>query len=92
MIEATLEREKGIADGNIRASAVDSIRRQRQDIDERLRPGNVAATLAAAADLAQAAAEAEPGVELEEDPGAAAEPEAEVTAELAEKFEDLDEA
>ena len=94
VIEATLEREKGIADGNIRASAVDSIRRQRQDIDERLRPGNVAATLAAAADLAQAAAEAEaePGVELEEDPGAAAEPEAEVTAELAEKFEDLDEA
>lgn len=38
VVEATQEREKGIGEGTIRASIVDQLRRQRQELDPRLRP------------------------------------------------------
>ncbi|MCC7493620.1 MAG: 30S ribosomal protein S2 [Fimbriimonadaceae bacterium] len=54
VITAVLERENAIADGTIRPSAIDSVRRQRENLDERLRPG--AAPAVSVAELAEEAA------------------------------------
>ncbi|NUP99654.1 MAG: 30S ribosomal protein S2 [Armatimonadetes bacterium] len=64
IIEATQERENGIHEGTIRSTAVDQIRRQRQDLDERLRPGFQAPEEALEA-AAEAESVVEPGEEAE---------------------------
>ncbi len=63
IIEAIQEREKGIADGNIRVSGIDMLRRQRENLDERLRPG----AMKEAAALEDSEAEDEAVVDAGED-------------------------
>ncbi len=87
IIEAIQEREKGIADGNIRPSGVDQVRRLRHDLDERISPEALRAAQAEEdVELDDDELEAEAIEELEAE-AAAAEPEAEepTEAELVEE-------
>lgn len=87
IIEAIQEREKGIADGNIRPSGVDQVRRLRHDLDERISPDALRAAQAEEdVELDDDELEAEAIEELEAE-AAAAEPEADqpTEAELVEE-------
>jgi len=92
IIEALMAREQGIADGSIRVTMADQVRRLRHGLDERLTPGGLAASAEDDEAFEDEAVEVDDEAGAESDPERPGEAEAGELVDVAEEATDADDA